>query len=254
MEHGDWTPPDAPGNPVGLPAPEHASSASDQGRSAPSPGAAGTRPPWVLLSAVLAGVLIGAVAVTITGALRAGSTHAGAPGRPAAGGAGLSHGRMVLPGASVALPAHWAVLRIPASAHSVGAAPKLAPPCPDTVFGGQPACQDGLALAAVPGTGPRQALDRQARIRFLAMHGYIRATALLYEHATTFGGCPAYVAEWHVTWAKPPTTVEELIIVRTGVSYAGSRLESVFIRFADTAAAPPQPLINAVAATVRCTA
>ena len=104
------------------------------------------------------------------------------------------------------------------------------------------------------GNDPRQALERQARIRFLAMHGYIRAAALLYQHAATFGGCPAYVAEWHVTWAKPPATVEERIVLRTGASDAGSHLESVFIRFADTAAAPPQPLINAVAATVRCKA
>jgi hypothetical protein len=158
------------------------------------------------------------------------------PGQASAGPA-PAPARLTLPGASVALPEHWEQLRIPASAHTVGAAPSLIPPCPNTVFGGQPACQDGLALAAVPGNDPRQALASQSEIRFKAMHAYIRAVAVLQHGAARVGGCPAYVTEWHVTWAKPPSTVEERIVLRTGVSYAGSRLESLFIRFADTAAA-----------------
>jgi hypothetical protein len=178
------------------------------------------------------------------------------PGGPSPGqaSAGAGPARLTLPGASVALPKHWEQLRIPAAAHTVGAAPSLTPPCPNTVFGGQPACQDGLALAAVPGNDLRQALESQSGIRFKAMHTYIRAFAVLQQGAARVGGCPAYETEWHVTWAKPPSTVEERIVLRTGVSYGGSRLESLFIRFADTAAAPPQPLINAVAATVRCKA
>jgi hypothetical protein len=257
MGPGDWKPPDVPGSEPDLPWPEHASRDDDDGpASAPAP--AWRR--WMLLgvAAVLLVTIVVLAVKTLTqignGPRRGGSGSAQASAGP--GLAHLSHPglELALPGASVALPKHWAQLRIPAAAHTVGAAPSLTPPCPNTVFGGQPACQDGLALAAVPGNDPRQALETQSRIRFNAMHAYIRAVAVLQRRAARFGGCLAYMTEWHVTWAKSPSTVEERIVLRTGVSYAGSRLESVFIRFADTAAAPPQPLIKATTSTIRCKA
>ena len=261
MEPGDGTPPDVPRSEPDLPWPDRASPVGDQDSLVPASGPAPAWRRWMLLGAA-AVLLVTIVVVAVTtliqidkGPGRGGSGSGRASASP--GLAKLSHprpARLALPGASVALPEHWARLRIPAAAHAVGAAPSLTPSCPNTVFGGQPACQDGLALAAVPGSNPRQALATQSAIRFKAMHAYIRAFAVLQRRAARFGGCPAYVTEWHVTWAKPPSTLEERIVLRTGASYAGSRLESVFIRFADTAAAPPQPLINAVAATVRCKA
>jgi hypothetical protein len=171
---------------------------------------------------------------------------------PVAGGVSLSHARLSLPGASVAMPRKWRNLSLPASEHAVAATPSLSPPCPNTLFGGPAACQDALTLASVPGSDPRHALEQAAKTRFMAMHSDIVATKIIRQGSAVFGGCPAYVTEWHVTWVQPPDTTEDLIVLRTGVTYANSDLESVFIRFADTSAAPPRAVIDAIASSIRC--
>jgi hypothetical protein len=84
------------------------------------------------------------------------------------------------------------------------------------------------------------------------MHHVIRAVAVLGHRAMTFGGCPAYMTEWHVTWVKQPSTLEERIVVRTGVTNANSNLESVFIRFADTPDSRPQTSIKDIVSSIRC--
>lgn len=134
----------------------------------------------------------------------------------------------------------------------MAAVPRLNPPCPNSLFGGPAACQDALTITSVPGGSAEQALEQAARIRFNAMHHVIRAVAVLGHRAMTFGGCPAYMTEWHVTWVKQPSTLEERIVVRTGVTNANSNLESVFIRFADTSDSRPQASINDIVSSIRC--
>jgi hypothetical protein len=156
------------------------------------------------------------------------------------------------PGISVAIPQGWQNLHLPASQHAVAAAPHLNPPCPNTIFGGPAACQDALSITSVRGSSAAQALEQAAHIRFNAMHHVIRAVAVLGHRAMTLDGCPAYMTEWHVTWVKQPSTLEERIVVRTGVTNANSNLASVFIRFADTPDSRPQASINDIVSSIRC--
>jgi hypothetical protein len=105
---------------------------------------------------------------------------------------------------------------------------------------------------SVRGGSAAQALEQTARIRFNDMHHVIRAVAVLGHRAMALDGCPAYMTEWHVTWVKQPSTLEESIVVRTGVTNAGSNLELVFIRFADTSDSRPQASINDIVSSIRC--
>jgi hypothetical protein len=155
-------------------------------------------------------------------------------------------------GLSIAVPQGWQVLHLPAAQHTVAAVPSLTPPCPQTVFGGQAACQDALSVSSVPGTDPARALKQAAAIRFSAMHSYIVTASEFRHRATTVGGCPAYLAEWRVSWIKPPNTIEERIVVKTGGTHTGSSLESVFIRFADTPRFQPQASIDGIVSSIRC--
>jgi hypothetical protein len=84
------------------------------------------------------------------------------------------------------------------------------------------------------------------------MHHVIRAVTVLGHRAMTLGGCPAYMTEWHVTWVKQPSTLEERIVVRRGITNANSNLESVFIRFADTPDSRPQASIENIVSSIRC--
>jgi hypothetical protein len=58
--------------------------------------------------------------------------------------------------------------------------------------------------------------------------------------------------EWHVTWVKQPSTLEERVVVRTGATNANPDLESVFIRFADTSDSRPQASINDIVSSIHC--
>ena len=162
--------------------------------------------------------------------------------------------RLSRPGISIAMPAGWQTFHLPAPQHAVAAAPSLTPPCPNSVFGGQAACQDAVSITDVPGTSPARALKQAANVRFSAMHSDIVATDELRHGALTVGGCPAYLTEWHVTWIKPPSTLEERIVVKTGSTQASPGLESVFIRFADTPGSHPQVSINGVVSSIQCPA
>jgi hypothetical protein len=155
-------------------------------------------------------------------------------------------------GSAKGIPRGWQNLRLPASQHAVAAVPRLNPPCPNTIFGGPAACQDAVTITNVRGDSAAQALEQAARIRFNAMHHVIRAVAVLGHRAMTLGRCPAYMTEWHVTSVKQPSTLEERIVVRTGVANANSNLESVFIRFADTSDARPQASIKEIVSSIRC--
>jgi len=200
--------------------------------------------------------LLGAAIVVAIVCPAAGCSHS-AGAAPGSGGQAATpipgaHARLSRPGISVAIPQGWQDLRLPASQHVVAAAPRLNPPCPNTIFGGPAACQDALSIISVRGGSAAQALEQAARIRFNAMRHVIRAAAVLGHRAVTVGGCPAYMTEWHVTWVKQPSTLEERIVVRTGVTNAGSNLESVFIRFADTPDSRPQASINHIVSSIRC--
>jgi len=200
--------------------------------------------------------LLGAATVVAVVCTAAGCSHsAGAApgsGRQATAPISGAPARLSFPGISVAIPRGWQDLHLPASQHAVAAVPRLSPPCPNTMFGGPAACQDALSITSVRGGSAAQALEQAARIRFNAMHHVIRAVAVLGHRAMTVGGCPAYMTEWHVTWVKQPSTLEERIVVRTGVTNANPNLESVFIRFADTPDSRPQSSIKDIVSSIRC--
>jgi hypothetical protein len=62
------------------------------------------------------------------------------------------------------------------------------------------------------------------------------------------------MTQWHVTWIRPPATLEEFLVLKTGVSYANTDLESVFIRLADTRTLHPRAEMAAVVSSVHCRA
>jgi hypothetical protein len=199
---------------------------------------------------------LGAAIVVAAVCLAAGCSHS-AGAAPGSGGQAATptagaQARLSFPGISVAIPRGWQNLRLPASQHAVAAVPRLNPPCPNTMFGGPAACQDAVTITNVRGGSAAQALEQAARIRFNAMHHVIRAVAVLGHRAMTLGGCPAYMTEWHVTWVRQPSTLEERIVVRTGVANANSNLESVFIRFADTSDSRPRASIKEIVSSIRC--
>jgi hypothetical protein len=208
------------------------------------PGAKKKRVMWIGAAVLAVLIIIGGGSYQIY-RLSQGSAPTGASAGPT---------RLSLPGASVAIPNGWQGVSLPATDHAAAAEPRLSPPCPQTVFGGAAACQDGLTIASVQGNSPRLALVQESQTRFTAMHHYIATATILRQGAAIFGSCPAYIREWHVKWLQPPDTIEERIVIRTGVRYADSNLESVFIRFADTSASLPQAAIAAIASSIQCKA
>jgi hypothetical protein len=160
--------------------------------------------------------------------------------------------RLSLGGVSVAIPAGWHNANLPASQNAAAAEPSLSPPCPHSIFGGAPACQDALSLLGAQGANVEQALHEVSQARFTAMQNYTTSVTVIRDQAMRVAGCPAYMTEWHVTWTSPPDTLEEGIAIRTGIANASTRVVYVFIRFADNVGGSPQNMINAIVSSIQC--
>lgn len=156
--------------------------------------------------------------------------------------------RLSLGGVWVAIPAGWTSRGLPASQQVAAAEPDLSPPCPSSLFGGPPACQDGLSLTRAHGTDVITVLQQMSRTRFTAMHRFLADVTVLGRRVARIGGCPAYMTEWKVRWTSPPETLEEGVSLKAG----NAGVVYIFIRFADTSSSSAQARINDLLSAIRC--
>lgn len=200
--------------------------------------------PWFV--GVLAMLVLGAGAYIIYSVTQSGS----------AGSQGLSSARMSLPGISVAPPQGWTSFPV-SQAGSLSMAPADGGSCSGNVSGGPLRCIEALTITRVSpgiysGDSPQQALQVLANGRFNAIQSFLRQTTSLSQQAYTIDGCPAYKKEWHVSWTRPPDTLEGWVTVKTHTAYNNSYIATVFIRLADSGNASPQALMDAIVSSIQC--
>lgn len=178
----------------------------------------------------------------------------------------LSSARLSLPGVSIAIPRGWQIQSIAKNATIEGlAAYTDREPCQSFLPDGYMCTKGGANVGRISpdwGTSPRLAAEH-----FFRIHLFVRKLTVLHRQTLRIDGCIAYALKARVTYPERPNAIEEYVAIRTGpvanpeavhlpnhasLAYKGSDLSYVLLGFDDTANAPPQSLMDAIAASIQC--